>query len=362
MNAGPAIPPASRPRLALARLAARAAVIAIALLIAAGLAEILVRIAVPGFPGFRVPQIEHRPIDGLGFEMVPNQTGYTTASRATINALGLRGPELRADRGPDGRRVLCLGDSITFGVDVEDDQPYPRQLERLLAAAWPGRPVEVINGGVQRYFTYQEIDQLRRLWPVLRPDVVTLGVYPNDIGERPAEQSAREYENERELAASSVRRRFPWFYGLVKNSAAVELAKNAYLSRTARESTVSRALEGTTHPRDEQRWLGFEQELTTFAQLARELRFIPIVVAVPARPQIRQDLPHSFYPQRVLNMSRQLGLTAVSPVQRFKDSLRAGFDPYLPWDDHLSPTGHRLVAETLRDEIARMVPAVSASH
>lgn len=339
----------------LRRAAARFAVIAVALLLAAMLAEAMVRLAFPGFPGFRVPQIEHQPVDGLGFEMVPNQVGYTTASRATINALGLRGPELRA-AGAHARRVLCLGDSITFGVGVDDDAPYPRQLEQLLAGAWPGERAEVLNAGVQRYFTYQELDQLRKLWPVLRPQVVTLGVYPNDIGERPASISAREYENEREMAASSFRRRFPLLYRLIKSSAAVELAKNVYLSRTAGESTVSRAFAGQASARDERRWSGFERELTAFAELSRTLGFMPVVVAVPARPQIRQDLPQSLYPRRVLDAAHRLGLAATSPVDRFTASLRGGADPYLPWDDHLSEVGHRLVAEALRDEILRVAP------
>ncbi len=304
----------------------------------------------PGFPGFRIPQVEHRPVAGLGFEMVPNQIAFTAAARATINAHGFRGPELRSGSNASRLRILCLGDSITFGYGVGDDEPFPRQLEHLFRKASPHRDVEVINAGVQRYFTYQEIDFLRTKGLQLRPDIVVLVVYSNDLGVRPSGDYLREYEKEREQAASAFRNRFPMLYTLVKNSALVELSKGAYLRATEGRGGL-RMFEGIATRRDEERWNSMGKELATFKRLALESDAFPMVVAVPARIQVQKEFPSSLYPKRVLTLARHEGMESVDLVATFQESLKRGVDPYLPWDNHLSAPGHALVAESIANRL-----------
>lgn len=336
-------------------LRARLMLLVVSLIVAAVLGEAMVRVARPGFPGFRVPQVDHRPVPGLGFEMIPNQVAYSNASRVTINSAGFRGPEIRDLAEAGYPRVLCLGDSMTMGVAVEDDETYAAQLQRLLEDHPEARDPEVINAGVQRYFTFQEIDLLEINAGTLRPDVVTLAVYANDLGVRPDEDYVREFRNEREIAATAFRNRFPRTYLLAKNSAFIELSKSAYLayraSRRPGQNVVQHALEGRITERDEPKWQGVEQELVAFRDLARVHRFAPIVVFVPVRRQIQQDLPESLYPRRLADFARGLGLPVIDPAGAFKESLRSGVDPYLPWDDHMSVAGHRLVAEAIAREL-----------
>jgi len=63
------------------------------------------------------------------------------------HSLGLRGPELEAS---DAKvfRILCVGDSITFGFSVDQPDTYPRQLLTALAKHYPQRRFEIINAGV----------------------------------------------------------------------------------------------------------------------------------------------------------------------------------------------------------------------
>lgn len=58
--------------------------------------------------------------------------------QVSTNALGFRGPPVARESGP---RVVCLGDSVTFGWGLAEAASYPRQLAGLLG-------VEVINTGV----------------------------------------------------------------------------------------------------------------------------------------------------------------------------------------------------------------------
>src|SRR5512147_1401979 len=98
-------------------------------------------------PPQRWPWIQQDPVLGFG-----NTPGYRNPRMdVAINALGLRGDEI----GPKPRdvvRVVCLGDSTTFGIwvekpgDLRTNPSYPAELERLARA--DGLPVEVINGGV----------------------------------------------------------------------------------------------------------------------------------------------------------------------------------------------------------------------
>jgi lysophospholipase L1-like esterase len=62
----------------------------------------------------------------------------------STNSIGLRGPEL--DTPKERFRVICAGDSVTFGWGVSYEESYPARLQRALTKA--DRAVEVVNAGV----------------------------------------------------------------------------------------------------------------------------------------------------------------------------------------------------------------------
>ena len=148
-----------------------------------------------------IPSVWFDPEVGTRFH--PGQTRQILAAggvfmhSAEINDLGFRGqlpdPELDGD---GGLRVVCLGDSFTFGWGVEDADTYPVQLEaaleELLAARVAGdtadsgprrSPVgaEVLNVGLPGYNTWQEHRLYEKLVRPMAPDVVVLGWYLNDL-------------------------------------------------------------------------------------------------------------------------------------------------------------------------------------
>ena len=57
----------------------------------------------------------------------------------STNSMGFRSPELEKTKSK--KRILCLGDSVTFGWGVQDEESYPSLLAKELNA-------EVINAGV----------------------------------------------------------------------------------------------------------------------------------------------------------------------------------------------------------------------
>lgn len=91
------------------------------------------------------------------------------APAIAINADGFRGPEI--DPGHARLRILAIGDSCTFGTPLGEQYPYPRVVERALGAA--GRPVEVINAGVEGYGPKQVLMRLEE-FTRLQPEVTTI--------------------------------------------------------------------------------------------------------------------------------------------------------------------------------------------
>lgn len=87
-------------------------------------------------------------------------------------------------------RVVCLGDSSTFGMNVDGANNYPRLLAERLDNAFPGR-FEVINLGVPGYTGRQGLELPRRTGLACDPDLVTFGFGTNDrLFSRPLDDDA----------------------------------------------------------------------------------------------------------------------------------------------------------------------------
>ena len=114
------------------------------------------------------------------------------ATRVTTNAQGLRYDHAVGRKAPDAFRIVCVGDSVTFGYRVprvyvrrprENPEwlPYPALLERWLRGVNPGRAVEVIPLATPGYSSHQGLAWLRREIGRLDADVVTVCFGWNDI-------------------------------------------------------------------------------------------------------------------------------------------------------------------------------------
>src|SRR5204862_1220499 len=93
---------------------------------------------------------------------------------------------------PGAVRIVCLGDSVTFGYRVpvvwpdkptEYDPewlPFPMLLEKQLRAANPNRQLDVITMAVPGYTSHQGLAWLRRDIDKLQPDLVVVSFGWND--------------------------------------------------------------------------------------------------------------------------------------------------------------------------------------
>src|SRR3954447_8958531 len=62
------------------------------------------------------------------------------STHVRVNSAGLRGPEIPYEKPPGTYRVLVLGDSFTFGAQVEEDQTFVARLGDRLRRQSAGSP------------------------------------------------------------------------------------------------------------------------------------------------------------------------------------------------------------------------------
>lgn len=88
---------------------------------------------------------------------------------------------LNEEAKPEGLlRVVCVGDSMTYGQGCLPTETLPFQLESVLNAALWNQQVEVINGGVCGYSIHDAWGRYVAKFARFRPDLVVLTVCDND--------------------------------------------------------------------------------------------------------------------------------------------------------------------------------------
>jgi lysophospholipase L1-like esterase len=115
---------------------------------------------------------------------------YTVVS---TNAQNLRADHVIKPKAHGAMRIVCLGDSVTFGYRVppvwpdrptdydREALPYPMLLEKQLRAANPDRQIEVIAMAVPGYTSHQGLAWLRRDIESLQPDLLIVSFGWNDV-------------------------------------------------------------------------------------------------------------------------------------------------------------------------------------
>jgi lysophospholipase L1-like esterase len=94
-----------------------------------------------------------------------------------FNPQGFRGPTIDKEKPPGTYRIVAIGDSNTFGWDVDEGANWPAQLQDRFAASKPG--TQVINAGVWGYTSYQGLQRFKEML-AFHPDLVLVSFGAND--------------------------------------------------------------------------------------------------------------------------------------------------------------------------------------
>ncbi|HOK07712.1 MAG TPA: SGNH/GDSL hydrolase family protein, partial [Syntrophales bacterium] len=104
---------------------------------------------------------------------------YTLDKRVYTNSFGFRDGEWKQPKGSGVIRIMCLGDSLTFGNAVRVEETYPKVLEKKLRTQFGD--CEVITAAVGGWSLYDEYNFLTAEGYKYQPDIIVLGFYINDF-------------------------------------------------------------------------------------------------------------------------------------------------------------------------------------
>jgi lysophospholipase L1-like esterase len=174
------------------RVGVRLLVLTVAVLFALGCIEGILQVLDPGnFAELEErerfsAEILARGDDGV-LRLVPGAASRYLGHAVAISAQRLRNPLLAVPRPTGIYRILVVGDSVAFGWGVEEEDAFPRRLERALQGQHrqDGRSYEVVNGGSPGWGLPEEYFWLRDRGMAFEPDLVLHCIINNDVDPLP---------------------------------------------------------------------------------------------------------------------------------------------------------------------------------
>ncbi|MFT5288388.1 MAG: hypothetical protein ACI8QS_000185 [Planctomycetota bacterium] len=372
----------------------RFAVLGLAIVVACGLGEMLVRVFVPepevlqpfGLRAFHNDKWVELPpegqslftqrsndpyLQGLRGELIPGtrfrlcydaqgpwRRPYFDADgcvEAVINSAGFRGPEFEYTKPEGTYRIAVLGDSFTFGHGVPFEATWGEFLEAKLQVhldsneqANSPKRAEVLNFGVNGYdiLDVELVLQHKALaWSV---DRVIYGFFPNDLfvaketDAAPGDQTDFDFQNVQEVELHDQLFGSP--SGLSRYSRLFFLLERALAARRIDALTTSTYLRaGTPGSRHFEAW---KAGLVSMARVC-EARNVPLdVVIFPEMASL--DDGHAYAPIYVAveEAARELGLGAVQVFDAWEGHEASSLWVH-PTDHHPNEIAHSLAGEAV---------------
>lgn len=327
--------------------------------------EVFLRLARPQIfemhpPGMYVLDPDVGYVLTPGFEGDLHRSEFQT--HFTTGQSGLRRADPRP-RQPNTVRVLILGDSLTWGFGVADEETFVVRLETLLATTYPELDIQVLNGGVPGYSTADQLAFLQSRGARLKPDLVIVQFLSvNDLQDNrtPASTWAtiqdgmlahRAPVSEKGAVSSLPFRMRLW---LRTNSHLARFAFDTIGYQGARFGILRQVdVLGEENFSKEDAQVGTEL-LVQIARTATELGAQSLFLYTTGQAQIIQDSYERPRSASVVENAAQQALVpwvdAAQQLQQRPDR----YQLYYAMDGHWTPAGHRAMAEILADELMEL--------
>lgn len=238
----------------------------------------------------------------LGWRHKPGAEDIWHGVPIRINSKGLRGPEREYAKPRGTKRILFLGDSVTFGFrNPNNDKVLPAQVERLLNEP-DASPLECINSGVDGYSPWQEHLFLKREGLRYDPDLVVFSFVLNDVTEK---MSLRQFGGESEgfqIENSVFAEGLTWVrktnIGLFAGDLGKQLDTPGEGELRPGELSAYELLLNPDSPPVQEAWRLTLQSIERIVRTCREKHVPLLIVAFPYTIQVAK--PEFDRPQRIL--------------------------------------------------------------
>lgn len=267
------------------------------------------------------------------------------------NSHGLRSREVSVEETRERLRVLCFGDSTTFGFGVGCDEAWPNQLQVLLDADHPGA-VEVLNAGIPGHTSHQGRQRLAADLAKWKPQqaIITFG---NNDGWRWDGLADKDHAKLAGTSATSwLNHSRAWRWLRSVRLQAIQRRAVADESRWAEQATWN-YLDPVADWTPRVSLADFADNLQAMIELCRRNDCEPTLVVWPDQRQLLgQPTWREPYQNAMRQVAREANVSCVDLVPLFKQSGGWGVERFLQNDViHVDLAGNRFVARTMAEAV-----------
>lgn len=291
----------------------------------------------------------YQPDSLLYWRLKPNQNCFTKVDHKPvhINSHGTRGPEFPLKKEPNTVRILCLGDSRTFGWGLTEAESYCGRLERQLQErAGQKRRIEVINAGVNAWSYAQMNNFLRTTGISFEPDFVILAGANSwtQFSEKSSPEFVRQFM--RKVVLKNILRRFAIYHYVVE----VKLRDyyERYRTKFVAVDPAQDALFKDQQQKDPQEF--FRRAIREICQYAIDRKVRPLLLCLPAQNAL-PPAPEGAESKNLKEVAASLHIPMIDMTPEITPkaaSLYLDADPV-----HMNAAGNELIAARLVEILSK---------
>lgn len=275
-----------------------------------------------------------------GYRLQPNQKLYRFGNYIEINQYSQRNLPISANKSPNTRRILMIGDSVlNGGVMIDQSRTMTEQFQRRLGGA-----VEVLNASAGSWGIENRIGYLREFGH-FQSDVIIFQIGTSDLIQPTSTKDrvgvSPDFPNQRPRSAiGEVITRY-----LIPR-----------LQRSTNQAWIMPAYAETRSPQDKANW--FKRNSNSFRDEIRSLRTNPktkntpiIVLYTPNLSDIAPTPQAPLFKAEFVQLLKQLKVPVVDVHQAWSSLPADTKSSYFLDVIHLSNAGNQAVADLLFDQL-----------